>query len=223
MIPFTLVHHCWSLYKVKSLCHTQAPFPFLSIARGLVFILLLLKRTHSLCLGDDSVLHAQEIMHIRHRKVKTAARDRHDCSRGGNGSIKNTFILIYKPSIAQSGEMGEWEERCSAASVASLPALPSPEDGRAKALLVPMLGRLTPSSRGPQCLRLSLPFPPAVATVSTWTWQSPVPACPSALPLPFLWQEQPLYKPRWQNSVCPPLSLPSTSLFGSIFLSLNFM
>lgn len=91
------------------------------------------------------------------------------------------------------------------------------------ALLVAMLGKLGPSAAGVRCLCLSLPFLLAVAAGSSSALRSPVLAHPLALLLPFLWQEQPAQRSRWQNSVFSPLSLPCTSLFVSIFLSTNLM
>lgn len=136
----------------------------------------------------------------------------------------------YTAKWQNGGEGTQGEEGCSKMSVSLLPALPTPEDRDnhwpergAMALLVPCWAIWPPSAADLWCLCLSLPFPPAVAAGSSTTLQSPVLAHPLALPLPFLWQEQPAHGSRWQNSFFPPLSLPCTSLFVSIFLSINFM
>lgn len=222
IISFTLVHHWWALYKVKEpvtcpLYHWA--FTCLYIVASDTYGQLVFGGWQCTPCPGNHVHKLRGMLKQQQGITMTVIEE---------GMALSIILLFHKPSIPQNGKMGEMnmcrgEERCSTVSMASLPALPSPEDGVAMALLLPMMGRLVSSPTGLQCFCLSLPFPPAVAARSHWIWKSPVLAHPLALPLPFLWQEQLTYRPRWQNSVFPPLSLPCTSLFGSIFLSLNFM
>lgn len=138
------------------------------------------------------------------------------------------MFLFNEPGIQQSGKMEEWvcvpragmvQHRVCGLTACFAFARRWRCNGTAGA-------RAWQADPKPHRPPVPLFLPPLPSYSGSWiqlTPQSPILAHPLALPLPFLWQEQPTYRPRWQNSVFPPLSLPCTSLFGSIFLSLNFM
>lgn len=140
------------------------------------------------------------------------------------GMAVSIILLFHKSSTPQRGKMGGWgcvlwggtvqHHVCGLAACFAFA-----RRGFAMALLLSMMGRLVPSPTGLQCLCPSS----SLLLWSRCTRQSPSLARPLAQSLPLLWQEQLTYRPRWQNSVFPLLSMHCTSLFGSIFLSLNFM
>lgn len=157
MIPFTLVHQCWLLCKVKeALTHTSA----LSLS-----------------------LHHSESSSACHYTVVSRS-------------------WVYS-KMGKRGTQGE--EGCRKMSVLLLLALPVPEDGdnhwqEGVRWLVAVLGQLVPKP----CKS----FPPIPQQQL-----DPAQLCRLLFqPIPQPCCSQPAHRPRRQNSVFPPLSLPCTSL-----------